>query len=126
MQVGPCEVDNLPATRVLDPGIADVPFLWNGPIEHGRSRRDLMNAQRNFPLQDGQSAAHTIPRDAAADRIEFGRQFKHLPAGALTGIHGETKSGYVRSRSQITQTSSGHSMWKLGSFHRNPRAESGA
>jgi hypothetical protein len=78
VQVGLCEVHHFPALRVLDPCIADVPFLGNRPIQNLRACRDLMQLDGNLLLQEAQALAEAVARDAAADRVKRGDELMQL------------------------------------------------
>ncbi len=75
VQIAALEVHDAFSRGVLDIGIADIPFLWDRPVEHLCTARNLMKYQRNGVLDDAQALPNTIAGDAPADRI------KHLHYG---------------------------------------------
>src|SRR4249920_794267 len=71
------EVDNATTVPILDVGIANVPLLGNGPVEDLRSRRDLVDLQRD-PLGDpAQGLADTLAGDAPADGEQLLHETEH-------------------------------------------------
>ena len=82
MQVGLTEIDEALATGVFDEGIADMPFLRYGPIQHRCAARHLMESERN-PLGNSlQSRTHTIARDATTER----KQLRHKAVHGLAAF----------------------------------------
>src|SRR5207245_5363004 len=47
VQVGLTEIDETLTARIFDKGIADIPLLRHGPIQHRRTARYLMQGERN-------------------------------------------------------------------------------
>ena len=139
MKIRPAEVDDSFSARVLDIGVADVPFLRNGPVENLFSRGDLMDFEGGVPFQDSQGLAETRAGDAPADGIELRHQPEDLRANIRSArslcpefqIHRSLfvhppKSGKLRSLSEMILISAGQAMAKAGSFQRKPRWLSGA
>ena len=139
VQVGLTEIDEALTASVFDEGIADMPFLRYGPVQHRRAARHLMEGERN-PLGNSlQRRAHTAARNATAERKQLSDEAVH----GLTAFRRQghqvvrstrhhrrhpvqaIKSGYCWSRSAMTVTGSGQRMPKAGSFHRTPRAHAG-
>src|SRR5262245_53217978 len=70
------EIDHALAARVLDPRLADVPFVGDFPIEHRGSRGHFSQLERNAFADCCERLAHAVAGNAAADRIEL---LHHLP-----------------------------------------------
>src|SRR2546422_3171051 len=77
VQVGLTEIDEALTARVFDEGIADMPFLRYGPIQHRRTAQHLMEGERN-PLGNSlQCGAHTAARNATAERKQLSDEAVH-------------------------------------------------
>src|SRR5262249_34347499 len=126
VQVRVREIDDLFAVHTLDPRIADVPLSRDRPVENACSGRHLVQGEWNLALEPGERLADAVAGDAAADRKQVRRQAVHLGADHDGHVRGGSKSGYWRSRSEITRISSGQETRNSGSFQRTPRAASGA
>src|SRR5271154_487951 len=117
------EVHNLVSVGPLDEGIPDTPFLGNGPVKNMCSRGQFRCLQRNSGLDQSQSAPDSFAGDAAANRVELRGEVVELPAcfsqvpliEFFEQAHqGATKSGQVRSRSDICSTFAGQAIWNVG------------
>jgi hypothetical protein len=124
------EVDDTLAACVLHPRVADAPLARDGPVEDARAGRDLVARERHVLRDAVERRPEACPGDAPAERVELLDELVHLAAGcrevdaaAEVGdphAHRLRKSGYVRSRSAIIVTGSGHAMSKAGSSQRTP------
>ena len=75
------------AAGVFDEGVADMPFLRYGPIQHRRAARHLIEGERN-PLGNSlQSRAHAAARDATTER-------KQLCHEAMYGLAAFRRQGH--------------------------------
>src|SRR5512132_3008386 len=70
VQAAAVEVDDPPAGRILDVGVADAPLSRNFPIESGSAGGNLMDGERNVFAQDPQGLPYALAGDASTDRIE--------------------------------------------------------
>ena len=77
VQVRGAEVDDPTTRRVLDVGVADCPLARDGPIEHLRPGRHLVDLERDEALEDAQGFAHAFPGNAPRKRVEFLDQVHH-------------------------------------------------
>src|SRR5262245_25169356 len=116
------EIDDPLAARVLDVGVANVPLLRHQPVEHRRSRGDLLERERHVLLKQAQALTDPVAGDAPADRIQRLNQ----PVGAASRcrrvelpddlgdrwplVAGYVRSGHAWSFSESVETGSGHSM----------------
>ena len=83
VEVAVREVDDAAPGGILDVGVADVPFLRDGPVEDLGARRDLVELQGD-PLADpAQGLADPVPGDAPADREQLLHEPEHLGPGLL-------------------------------------------
>src|SRR5689334_18325018 len=137
MEIGAAEVDDALASQVLDPRVADIPFSRHRPIEHPRSGRHLVdvNGMGHMTLYPTKRLPNAVSRDTSTNRIQLRHEVVEFFANARggrtlvtagLGLHRtatsvEAKSGYDRSRPEITRTASGQRISNLLSFHRNPR-----
>ena len=135
VQVRAPEVHDPFAARVLHVGIADVPFLRHGPIQHLRATGHFEHGERDVRLQFAERLADPVAGDAAAVRVEIGDQCVHRGADILghplrsdRGTHAgdASKSAYVRSRSRRIGSGRGQRIVKAGSSKRIPRPDAAA
>src|SRR5262245_7181163 len=77
VQVRALEVDDLLASSVLDPGVADVPLAGNGPVEDLCAGPDFLDFEWDDVADSAQRLAETITRDAAADRVKLRDEAMH-------------------------------------------------
>ena len=70
VEVTPPEVDDAFAGRVLNVSVPDVPFLRNGPVEHGGAGGNLFQPQRDGPLKEPEALSQPIAGDAPAKRVK--------------------------------------------------------
>src|SRR5882762_3921545 len=77
MQIRLLKVDDALAPRILHIGVADIPFLRNGPIEYLRTGRDFSQLQGNSLLEETKSLTEAITGNTAADGIELRYQAIH-------------------------------------------------
>src|SRR5262245_6286444 len=75
------EVDDFCPMRVLHPGVANVPFGWNGPIEYFSPGRHLPNFNRNAVADAAECFAKTIAGDTPTDRVKVRDKGMHPFAG---------------------------------------------
>ena len=54
---------------VFDVGVAKIPFPGHGPIEDLGTGADLVDPERNPPLEKSEGLAYAVAGDAAADRV---------------------------------------------------------
>ena len=80
MKVGSLKVYHAVAPRILNVGIADVPFPGNGPIENLCASRNLMNLERDLFFDNTQRFANSIASDAPTERIKLAYHAIHLIA----------------------------------------------
>src|SRR5262245_43220254 len=71
MEVAVSKVDDFVPVRIRDVSFSNIPFLRNDPIEHACAARHLMNSERNTVLKDLERFAHTVSRNAAANRVQL-------------------------------------------------------
>jgi hypothetical protein len=81
VEVAGLEVDHPLAGGVRHPGVADVPLARHRPVEHLGAGGDLVDLQADLAVDDLQGAAHPVPGDASADRVQLGDQLVQLLAG---------------------------------------------
>src|SRR6266550_2356401 len=77
MQVGFLIIDDFFACRIFYVSIPDVPFLRYAPIKNRRSTRHALNGQWDMLLEDSERLAHTVARQASANRVELSDQLIH-------------------------------------------------
>jgi hypothetical protein len=87
VQVAGLEVDHPLAGGVGHEGVADVPLARHRPVEHPGAAGDLVDLQVELAADELQGAAHPVPGDAAADRVQLGDQLEQL----LADGHGSRK-----------------------------------
>src|ERR1700723_348781 len=127
------QVYNSVSIRPLDEGVSNIPFLGDDPVKNLRSRGEFRGLQRNPGLDQSQRTPDSITSNAPANRVKFRGEVVQLAAGFWKARlieffeqahQASTKSGQVRSRSEIRSTLAGHAIWNAGSSQRTPRAES--
>src|SRR5208283_5496493 len=87
MQIALLEVYDAFARLVLYIGVANVPFLWDSPVEDLGTGRNLMEHQGDSALKQAQALAQTVASDAPADWVKG----LDNPVGFLTlaaGVNG--------------------------------------
>ena len=127
MQVRFFKIHYALASRILNPRVADVPFVWNGPIEYLCSARHLMDFEWNRRLQLRKRLPYTIAGNTAANRIQRGQSGMHCEADSfLVDFIHTSKSGYSRSRSFRMGFDNGQEIPNAGSFQRAPRSYCGS
>ena len=68
MNVAVSEVKDSIAVGTFKVSPANVPFIWNGPVQSRCSRRNLMNDEaRQIFAEDGKRLPHSIARKGSAD-----------------------------------------------------------
>src|SRR5271157_4444287 len=87
MQIRSLKIDDLGPGDVLDPGVADVPFVRYRPVEDRGPRRDFVDLKWYQLLQAAQRLPHALPGDAAADRKQVPDQIMNLGTDAITRLH---------------------------------------
>ena len=80
VQVGAPKIHHPLPCRILDVGIANVPFPGHGPVKDRRAGRHFADRDRNFLLNPAQGGAQPFTGDAAADGIKLLDQAIHLLA----------------------------------------------
>ena len=80
VQVGAPKIDHPLPRRILDVGIANVPFPRNRPVKYWCAGRHFANLDRNFLLNPAQGGAQPFTGNAAADGIKLLDQAIHLLA----------------------------------------------
>src|SRR5271165_2109384 len=84
MEVASPEVDHALASRVLNVGVTDVPFLRDRPVEHLGATRDFVQFKRDSALKQAQTLADAIASNASADWIKSLNDGVSLPALLLS------------------------------------------
>ncbi len=80
MERGIGDVDDAGSVRPLDPGLADVPFARQRPVEDLRPRRELHRPQRDVLADPRERRPHAVPGEAARERVELLHQPVELAA----------------------------------------------
>ena len=65
------EVDDAFSGAILNVGVANIPFLWNGPVKDCESRGHLTDLKVELRADEPQRFTNAIAGDAPADGIEF-------------------------------------------------------
>src|ERR1700677_2460187 len=127
------EVYNSVSIRPLNVGVSNIPFLRHYPVKNLCSGWQFGGLQRNPSLDQSQRTPDSITSNAPANRVKFRGEVMELRAcfwkARLIEFFEQahqtsTKSGQVRSRSEIRSTLAGQAIWNAGSSQRTPRAES--
>src|SRR6185312_13462218 len=85
VQVRPVEIHNLPAFGILDPGVPDIPFRRNHPVERCGPTRHLVQIERSKRPYLAQCLPDTVPSDAATNGKNFRREAIHVFADPRWG-----------------------------------------
>ena len=82
MKVRILKIDDFFSSWIFDPGLSDIPFLRNGPIENPGAAGNFVNVKRNMFLQERHCFTHALTGDTSADRKQVSNQPIHLLAHA--------------------------------------------
>jgi hypothetical protein len=74
VKVADSKVNDTPAVYCGDVRVLDIPFIWDGPIEDGCARRDLVDRKRDELRQPVQRLADAVAGDTATNRIQLRRE----------------------------------------------------
>src|SRR5262245_13985715 len=81
MKIRGIKVHDPVSFAILDPGIANIPFLWHGPVVHPRSGRNLDGLDRNLFSDQAQRLSKSSSCDTATDRVQTTNALVQFPAG---------------------------------------------
>src|ERR1043166_7570999 len=71
------KIHDTPTGMVGDPGVPDVPFFWNCPVEHRSAGRHLCERKWDDLPQPAQRIAKAVSGNATADGEQLGDQIVH-------------------------------------------------
>src|SRR5215204_5720399 len=72
------DVDDAMSVDVSNPGLTQVPFLWDNPVVHSCPRRDFNDPEWHVPGHSAKGFAYSVTCETATNGVELFDQLVHL------------------------------------------------